>query len=384
MTDNIQITEIEDAPKSGGANASFTPAQLDLGLLVDNPTDDLFEQDKGNMADDEDEKPKQSTNNFDNLNTFNLPPSNDRPNSAFNVIDKDELESVHGDDNSVIMSDGGFPKISSDEESHYDRDRDRDRESRYSRDSRDSYRSHGSYDSEESLNKRRKMYMQMKQYCRKKNIEFPSHLRPDSPYHELKSHMSLLRSEYQMEKSVQMCKKMLVSFASVFEFVNGNYLQSFGLEMDGWSEHVNDNKDEYDEVFEELYEKYQDKVSLPPEMRLIMMIGGSAASYHVMNSMSKRMSGRGRAPPPQTHYQSYEKPYAEPSNNYKPGRPDAAPRGPVNKPVSDPDQDENEDIQDILRQIKQENQVDDLESLSSTATSVRRKRANKSLSLDAL
>ena len=364
MTDNIQIFENDDSQKIGETNASFTPAQLDLGLLVDNPTDDLFEQD-GNVADDE--KEKEPENNF---NTFSIPKSSHQPQSGFNLIDRDELESVHGDNNSVIMSDGHsdneFPKVSSDEESHYDK-----RSDRHSRDSRDSR-----YDSEESMNKRRKMYMQMKQYCRKKNIEFPSHLRPDSPYHELKSHMSLLRSEYQMEKSVEMCKKMLVSFSSVFEYLNNRY-DPFGLQMDGWSEHINDNKDEYDEVFEELYEKYQEKISCPPEIRLMMMVGGSAASFHVMSSMAKRMGGGNRVPPQQ---QNYEKPYAEPTNNYNPK---AAPRGPVNKNISDPQNDENKDIQDILRQIKQENKGgDDLESLSSTGTSVRRKRAKKSVGLD--
>jgi hypothetical protein len=289
------------------------------------------------------------------------------------MIDRDELESIHGDDNSVIMSDGhsdnGFPKVSSDEESHYDRHSDR-------RDRRSSY---DSRDSEESVSKRRKLYTEMKQYCKKKDIEFPSHLRPDSPYHELKSHMSILRNEYQMEKSVDMCKKMLVSFASVFEYLN-NRFDPIGLHMDGWSENINDNKDEYDEVFEELYEKYQDKVSCPPELRLMMMIGGSAASYHVMSSMSKKMGGGRQAPPQQNH--QYEKPYAEPTSQKR--APSAAPRGAVNKVVSDPSQDENADIQDILRQIKQEGSHDDVESLSSTGTSVRRQRANRSVGLDDL
>lgn len=364
MADNIQIVD------KSNSNSSFTPAQLDLGLLVDNPTDDMFEQDDGNIADTEREPEPER-----NFNKFKFPTNDNQPQSAYNMIDKDELESVHGDDNSVIMSDGhDFPKVSSDDESHYDRDKDRDRRSR---DSRGSYESR--YDSEESLNKRRKIYAQMKQYCRKKNIEFPSHLRPDSPYHELKSHMALLRSEYEMEKSVDMCKKMLVSFASVFEFLNTRY-DPIGLQMDGWSEHVNDNKDDYDEVFEELYEKYQDSISCPPEMRLMMMIGGSAASYHVMNSMSKRMGGggRGQAPPQQTYYGNFEKPYTEPTNNYQQKKPTN--NAPTN--ISDPAQDENADIQDILRQIKQENGSNDDEVDSSANTSVRRKRARKSIGLD--
>jgi len=351
------MADIQIAKKPNNINSSFTPAQLDLGLLVDNPPDNYFEQ-EGNMADDE----KDDKKNDKKSNMFNV--SSNQPKSSFNLIDKDELESVHGDDNSVIMSDHEFPKVSSDDGSNFgDKNRHDDRHDRMSHDSRDS---------EESLNKRRKIYMQMKQYCKKKNIEFPSHLRSDSSYNELKSHMSLLRSEYQMEKSVEMCKKMLVSFASVFEYLN-NRFDPIGLNMDGWSENINDNKDEYDEVFEELYEKYQEKISCPPEIRLIMMIGGSAASYHVMSTMAKKMGMSGGFGNSKSQKNSESEPINSRSEYHS---------EPRRESISDPQKDENEDIQDILKQIKQETTNDDVESLSSTATSVRRKRAKKTVGLD--
>jgi len=45
--------------------------------------------------------------------------------------------------------------------------------------------------------------------------------------------------------------------------------------------------DDYDEVFEELYVKYRTKVSVAPEIKLIMMLGGSAMMFHLTNSMFK-------------------------------------------------------------------------------------------------
>jgi hypothetical protein len=277
------------------------------------------------------------------------------------MIDKDELESIHGDDDSVIMEGkNAFSNASSDNESVCD----------YKKNRRDSRTSNSSQD---TSSKRRNTYAQIKQYCRKKQLDFPSHLTPESPYHELKSHMTLLRNEYKMEKSVDMCKKMLVSFASVFEYLNTRF-DPFGLHMDGWSENINDNKDEYDEVFEELYEKYQSTIDCPPEIRLIMMIGGSAASYHVMSSMAQKMGL------PSSNNKFKESP-SQPTS-----RPNKTPT-PVQQ-VSNPDEDDDEDIQDILNQIKKENNKqqsdDDNESLSSTATSVRRKRTNKSVGLDDL
>ena len=48
-----------------------------------------------------------------------------------------------------------------------------------------------------------------------------------------------------------------------------------------------ENIDNYDEVFEELYDKYNEKVDIAPEIRLIMMVGGSAFMYHLTNSLFK-------------------------------------------------------------------------------------------------
>ena len=56
--------------------------------------------------------------------------------------------------------------------------------------------------------------------------------------------------------------------------------------MDGLK-NVMENVDDYDEVFEELYVKYRSKVAVAPEIKLIMMLGGSAMMFHLTNSMFK-------------------------------------------------------------------------------------------------
>jgi hypothetical protein len=48
-----------------------------------------------------------------------------------------------------------------------------------------------------------------------------------------------------------------------------------------------ENVDDYDGVFEELYVKYRSKVSVAPEVKMIMMLGGSAMMFHLTNSMFK-------------------------------------------------------------------------------------------------
>jgi hypothetical protein len=48
-----------------------------------------------------------------------------------------------------------------------------------------------------------------------------------------------------------------------------------------------ENLDDYDDVFEELHNKYKTKVQMAPELKLVMMVGGSAMMFHLTNSMFK-------------------------------------------------------------------------------------------------
>jgi hypothetical protein len=70
------------------------------------------------------------------------------------------------------------------------------------------------------------------------------------------------------------------------EYLNKRF-DPFDLQLDGWSESVMENQEDYDQVFEELYNKYNTKVNVAPEVKLIMMIGGSAMMFHLTNSMFK-------------------------------------------------------------------------------------------------
>ena len=70
------------------------------------------------------------------------------------------------------------------------------------------------------------------------------------------------------------------------EFLN-NKFDPFSIKLDGWSESINENITDYDEVFEELSEKYGGKAEMAPEIKLLMMVGGSAFMFHLTNTMFK-------------------------------------------------------------------------------------------------
>mgnify|MGYP003335258796 CR=1 FL=1 len=98
--------------------------------------------------------------------------------------------------------------------------------------------------------------------------------------------------DYQCKKDgVEMAKGFLVNAVQGLEFLNDSY-DPFGLKLNGWSEQVELGKDSYTSVFEELYDKY--KISgkkIQPEIKLILMMSASAASFHASKKMAESVPG---------------------------------------------------------------------------------------------
>ena len=77
-----------------------------------------------------------------------------------------------------------------------------------------------------------------------------------------------------------------MAFVTGLEFMNKRY-DPFDIQLDGWSDEMMRGIDDYDNVFEELHNKYKTKMAIAPEVKLIMMVGGSAMMFHLTNSMFK-------------------------------------------------------------------------------------------------
>jgi hypothetical protein len=106
----------------------------------------------------------------------------------------------------------------------------------------------------------------------------------DSDYDEMKREYDRIVKSKEIDKSVRFQRKMLVAFVTGIEFLN-NKFDPLDLKLDGWSESVHENIDDYDDIFEELHEKYKSKASMPPELRLLFMLGGSGFMFHLTQSM---------------------------------------------------------------------------------------------------
>ena len=69
-------------------------------------------------------------------------------------------------------------------------------------------------------------------------------------------------------------------------------VENFGLKLKGWSEQMELNKESYSSVLGELYDKYKSSgKKMEPEIKLILMISASAASFHASKKMAESLPG---------------------------------------------------------------------------------------------
>lgn len=120
----------------------------------------------------------------------------------------------------------------------------------------------------------------------KKGFNVNKRLNAYSSITELRTELKRIMYGIETEQSVKFSRRMLIACVTGVEFLNKRY-NPFDVQLEGWSESVMENVDDYDGVFEELYVKYRNKVAVAPEIKLIMMLGGSAMMFHLTNSMFK-------------------------------------------------------------------------------------------------
>ena len=120
----------------------------------------------------------------------------------------------------------------------------------------------------------------------KKGIHVNKNLNMYSGIDEIRAELKRAKYSVEVEQSIKFSRRMLIACITGVEFLNKRY-DPFDLKLDGWSESVMENVEDYDETFEELYVKYRSAVKVAPEIKLMMMVGGSGMMFHLTNSMFK-------------------------------------------------------------------------------------------------
>ena len=124
----------------------------------------------------------------------------------------------------------------------------------------------------------------------KRGIKLPKKFTLSSSFDEMQIEYDRVVRDREMDASVQFQRKMLVACVTGIEFLNTRF-DPFDVQLDGWSENVHDGISDYDEVFEQLAEKYKGKGQIAPELKLMMMLSGSAFMFHLQKKMTSSFPG---------------------------------------------------------------------------------------------
>jgi len=130
---------------------------------------------------------------------------------------------------------------------------------------------------------RRLSEIKAKGYDLSKSYDFNSSIK------EMEYEYELLRSFADKRNGIRLYKNILLNTTSVIEFLNDRY-DPFNFQLSGWSEHMSVECDSYEDVLEELYEKYKGNGKrMSPELKLFLLIMASASAFHFSKSTYNKM-----------------------------------------------------------------------------------------------
>lgn len=129
-------------------------------------------------------------------------------------------------------------------------------------------------------------YLRKLEALEKKGVELSKKYNMESSLQEMMGEYETIMEEKSKQNSVKFQGNMLMAVINGIEFLNGKF-DPFDVKLDGWSEQIQENITDYDEIFGELHEKYKSKASMAPELKLLFQLGGSAMMVHMTNTMFK-------------------------------------------------------------------------------------------------
>jgi len=138
---------------------------------------------------------------------------------------------------------------------------------------------------EEELKEKFK-YLRKLEALERKGVTLSKRYNMDSDLQEMIGEYETIVTEKERTNSMKFQGKMLIACVTGLEFLN-NKFDPFDVKLEGWGEQLNENIEEYDDIFGELHEKYKSKAKMSPELKLLFQLGGSAVMVHMSNTLFK-------------------------------------------------------------------------------------------------
>ncbi len=101
-----------------------------------------------------------------------------------------------------------------------------------------------------------------------------------------------MQRESNSKKSIKIMRRVLVTITTLVETGN-SYFNPFNLRLDGFSESMMLNLDDYDDCFEQIHHKYSGRSSVGPEMQILFTFMSAAIFHHAGNAIGGGRGGGG-------------------------------------------------------------------------------------------
>jgi hypothetical protein len=219
-----------------------------------------------------------SSRNRDQSSSYNVAPS-----ASINNIELQPLDSFGGiEELNIPLADGSIPSVTfTKEESIFGNNQS-------SSATNIQFQSAARIDPEEERRLKADLITKLDR-LEKRGYPVSKRFTVDNTLQEIQDEYNRLTDARSLETSIKFQRQMMMGLVTGLEMMNEKVVPDrLKANIDGWSESVHENVEDFDEVFEELYDKYKGKGNMPPEARLIFMLAGSGFMYHMSNSFMRK------------------------------------------------------------------------------------------------
>ena len=121
-----------------------------------------------------------------------------------------------------------------------------------------------------------------------RGMRLPRRFTLEDDIEEMKAELHRIERERDLQSSIRWQRMMVLSCVTGIEYLNRKF-DPFNIDLDGYSERIDCDLDDYSDIFEELHEKYKSSgKKMAPELRLMMVLGGAALQTNLNNQMHRQ------------------------------------------------------------------------------------------------
>jgi hypothetical protein len=223
--------------------------------------------------------------------------TNDGENVANSVSNKYSNTQLYGNTNSFFSNANqntqSYKSNNDEEKRQENKNNQENKEEKENNIFNDTYDDYNDLSSDKQMLKRLDMLRKLGELVQY-GVKLSQNYNMNSDYYAMKYEYELHKNIRAKQNSVNWMSSLMLNCIYGIEILNEKY-NPFDLKLKNWSEQINADINNYYDIFGEIYEKYnQPGKNMAPELKLILMVSGSALKFHLNNTL---LSQNNKPPP---------------------------------------------------------------------------------------